>query len=58
MKSDKALATELQIDTFCRHGFHEWVEVSQEGREAHKDQDGKVLQCKHCSKFKHGALKK
>ncbi|WP_096085297.1 hypothetical protein [Agaribacterium haliotis] len=55
MKSDKAATKDVKTDTYCRHGFHEWVEVELEGHEDKADENGKVWQCKNCARFKNSA---
>ncbi|WP_370981342.1 hypothetical protein [Agaribacterium sp. ZY112] len=45
----------VQTETYCRHGFHEWVEIEPEGFEQYADEAGKVWVCKHCAKYRNPA---
>ena len=52
MKSDKASSTEVKAETYCRHGFHEWLELvipSKEPGEVEKTPSSATkYKCKHC----------
>ncbi len=57
MKSDKASTTEVQAETYCRHGFHDWIAYSEAGEELPSEAQAQppanaVFKCRHCGKTK------
>ena len=53
MKSDRALSNyTVQRDTYCRHGFHEWVEYEEIQHDSKGSQKRKIVKCKYCGKIK------
>lgn len=54
MKSDKAMSNEVSVDTYCRHGFHEWLKS--EAKDLPKNAIAE-LKCMHCGKVKSEAVR-
>ncbi len=57
MKSNNALIVGVSQETYCRHGFHEWMEVSTSdltcsASKANESPKSPVFKCKHCGRKK------